>query len=334
MLRIICVFFALLAWMPRVWSVTYHECATQGFSNVVSPYRHYQPKFDGTHHIDLYLPNTSAPKGLIVYLHGGGWKGTNVDFNCHWALDWVGNVIPSGNAVWALNRLPEGYAIASIEYSEATEIPPTWGGKSDNIVRQVREIKYAIRWLKSQRTTYGLNTSKIILSGASAGGHLAALTALTEGERLYDPVVPAALANVNAKVNLVFAQSGIYNIGTYDSLVPGYKEQLIPTAFGCYQLTISSLRPCSTQTIQESSPVFHITADDPKVYLVHGALDTIVFPQQADDFARALCAAGKLSFNYRIPEQEHNLDPFLTDYSSLIGLALELQLNNQIQPNC
>jgi acetyl esterase/lipase len=334
MLRIMLIFIAFIACAPRVWSVTYDGCATQGFYNVVSPYQHFQPKFDGTHHIDLYLPNTSTPKGLIIYLHGGGWKGTNVDFTCHW-MNWFGNVVATGNAVWALNRLPEKFAIASIEYSEATEVPPTIGGRSDNIVRQVKEIKYAIRWLKSQKSTYNLNTSKIILAGASAGGHLAALTALTEGEPLYDPVVPKELRDFTARVNLVFAQSGIYNIGTYDSPEQFWRDQLIPNAFGCYQIPANSWRPCSTQTIRDSSPVFHITPDDPKVYLVHGAQDTIVMPQQADDFARALCAAGKLAYNYRIEGFAHNLDPPLTDHP-FIGEILRVLLEspNQIPPNC
>jgi len=313
-------------WAPQARAVTEAECASQGLASVVAPYQHSQPQYDGTHRIDLYLPNTTTPAPLIIYLHGGGWKGTNWRLQCD-------------TGVWALNRLPEGFAIASIEYSEYVEPPPTLGGTADNVIRQVREIKYAIRWLKSKKSTYKLDTSKVIIAGGSAGGHLAALTALTEGESLYSPTVPASLAGVNSAVQFVFAYAGIYNIETYtDPFAETIYGPLIPKVFGCWRPSISSWRPCSTQTMQRASPINHISANDPKIYLTHGDQDPIVPPQQSAEFAKALCKAGKLSsYNLAVSGggtvYAHNLEPALAG-NPFLGIALNLGLNNEIVPNC
>jgi len=198
----------------------------------------------------------------------------------------------------------------------------------------VREIKYAIRWLKSKQSTYRLNASKVIITGGSAGGHLSALTALTEGENLYNPTVPASLAGFNSSVQFVFAYAGVYNIATFDSVL----TDLVPKVFGCWRPSINSWRPCSTQTLQQASPINHISANDPKIYLTHGDLDTIAPPQQSDEFSRALCAAGKLSYYNRtvsdaVTKYQHNLEPFLAG-NPYLGIILNAGLSNTITPNC
>jgi acetyl esterase/lipase len=335
MRRIISFVYGLLIlmlaslWTSSAQAVTEAECAAAGFGNVVAPYRHSQPLYDGTHHIDLYLPNTTSAAPLIVYLHGGGWGGSNWPFTCY--TDGYGS--PTGTGVWLLNRLSEGFAIASIEYTPATTVPPTAGGTADNVLRQVREIKYAIRWLKSKKTEYTLDAAKVVITGGSAGGHLAALTALTDGESLYNPSVPASLNGISSAVQFVFAYAGIYNIASYTDPL-----SKVPEVFGCWRPSINSWRPCSTQTLQQASPVNHITANDPKVYLLQGDLDTTVPPQQSNEFSSALCAANKLSY-YNLTVSgggavyQHNLEPALAG-NPFMGAILNAGLNNTITSNC
>jgi len=316
-------------WASFAQAVTEAECTAVGFGNVVAPYRHSQPLYDGAHHIDLYLPNNTTTAPLIVYLHGGGWGGSNWPFTCF--VDGWGS--PTGTGVWLLNRLSEGFAIASIEYTPATTVPATAGGTADNVLRQVREIKYAIRWLKSKKNEYGLNASKVVITGGSAGANLATLTALTEGEALYNPSVPTSLSGISSAVQFVFAYAGIYNIASYTD-----PWSLVPQVFGCWRPGISSWRPCSSQTLQQASPINHITANDPKVYLLHGDLDTLTPPQQADEFSSALCAANKLSYyNLTVSGSgavyEHNLEPALAG-NPFMGAVLNAGLNNTITSNC
>ncbi len=105
--------------------------------------------------MDLYLPQRGGKKlPVIVFLHGGGWFGgtrkTGPDFKRFFAQD--------------------GFAMAAIDY----RLTPSITFPSD-----AEDVKTAIRWLKANADTYGLDPNRIGLWGTSAGAHLAAIAALT-----------------------------------------------------------------------------------------------------------------------------------------------------------
>ncbi len=104
--------------------------------------------------LDLYLPQDAArPLPVIVWLHGGGW------------LHGDRRLAPDLSRYFAAS----GFAMASIEYRLSNEaIFPA----------QVHDVKAAIRWLRTHAAQYGLDGARIGLWGSSAGGHLAAVTAL------------------------------------------------------------------------------------------------------------------------------------------------------------
>ena len=104
--------------------------------------------------LDLYLPKDAGrPLPVIVFLHGGGWRGgtrtTGPDFRRFFAQD--------------------GFAMASIEYRLTPSV---------TFPSNVEDVKTAVRWLRANAATHGLNADRICLWGTSAGGHLAAVAAL------------------------------------------------------------------------------------------------------------------------------------------------------------
>lgn len=105
--------------------------------------------------LDLYLPVTPIrrPAPVIVFLHGGGWSGgtrtTGPDFTRYFAQD--------------------GFAMASIEYRLTPSV--TFPGN-------VEDVRTAVRWLRANAATHGLDPERICLWGTSAGGHLAAVAGL------------------------------------------------------------------------------------------------------------------------------------------------------------
>jgi len=105
--------------------------------------------------LDLYLPPQPlrTPTPVIVFLHGGGWSGgtrtTGPDFRRYFARD--------------------GLAMASLEYRLTPSI---------TFPSNVEDVRTAVRWLKANAATHGLDPDRICLWGTSAGGHLAAVAAL------------------------------------------------------------------------------------------------------------------------------------------------------------
>jgi acetyl esterase/lipase len=112
----------------------------------------------------------------------------------------------------------------------------------------VKDAKSAIRYLKSNSDELGINPEKIVASGGSAGGHLAACTAVIKGvnedtDDLSISSVPFALVLFNPVV---------------DTGKRGYgQEKLAGREF-------------------EVSPVHHITKGVPLTLIMHGKSDTTV----------------------------------------------------------
>ena len=102
--------------------------------------------------LDLYLPEKPEGSPLVVWVHGGGWKGGSKQ-KCF--LKWLANF---------------GYTVASINYRlvDVAKWPA-----------QLHDCKAAIRWLRANAKTYGYNPDCVIAAGSSAGGHLVALLGTT-----------------------------------------------------------------------------------------------------------------------------------------------------------
>src|SRR5215218_2624733 len=112
---------------------------------------------DTAQRMDVYLPanrNTTETK-LLVMIHGGAWTtGDKVDFN---------EYLPVFK-----ERLP-GYALFNINYRLASL--PT----ANLFPTQENDVKAAFAFILSKAAEYSFNKDKLVVLGASAGGHLALL---------------------------------------------------------------------------------------------------------------------------------------------------------------
>ena len=133
--------------------------------------------------VDIYTPSgPAARRPLVLFIHGGGWNS--------------GHTRHSGalaNFPQALAMLAsEGFVVASLEYRLTNEAA---------FPAQLQDARAAIRFLKANAAKYGIDPSRTGVWGGSAGGHLAALAALTCGENRFDPApAPAGSECVQAAV--------------------------------------------------------------------------------------------------------------------------------------
>ena len=107
--------------------------------------------------LDLHRPAArSAPLPAIVCFHGGGWsKGER------------GNLTLLAQALAA-----RGFVVVTISYRLSGEA---------KFPAALHDAKAAVRWLRAQAATYGIDPAAIGVTGRSAGGHLAALLATSGG---------------------------------------------------------------------------------------------------------------------------------------------------------
>jgi acetyl esterase/lipase len=137
---------------------------------------------------------------------------------------------------------------------------------------QLRDVQQALRWMRSPAgAAHGIDASRIGTFGYSAGGHLAALL----GGTADDPRWSDAALGVKAVV------AG----GTPADLPVFCHGKLVPAFIG---------KPCTEapQSYRDASPIAHVSAGDPPVFIYHAGLDQLVPFDQALAYKAALDAAG------------------------------------------
>ncbi len=146
----------------------------------------------------------------------------------------------------AIKLAKRGYAVLNVTY----RLAPQWIYPAP-----VDDLREAVKWMRAHAAELGVDPARIATFGYSAGGHLAALTGFSAGGE--DLRIRAIVAG-GAPSDLTFYPGG--------KLVPqflGGTRNEIPTRF------------------REASPVNHVTADSPPVFLYHATADRLVGPEHA-----------------------------------------------------
>ena len=105
--------------------------------------------------LDLYIPYNAAPGPTILYIHGGGWQtGTKEQY-----------------VLWYLPYLQLGFRVAAVQYRLSGAAPAP---------AAIEDCRCALRWVAQHGPRFGIDPQRIVISGGSAGGHLALLTAMLD----------------------------------------------------------------------------------------------------------------------------------------------------------
>ncbi len=208
---------------------------------------------------DLYLPTTVAPGQrfpAVVIVHGGGWTGGDKS---------AGREINIGTTLAA-----NGYVGFSINYALAKN-GPVWP-------QNLHDCKTAVRWLRKNAERLNIDPDHIGAIGGSAGGHLAAILAVTGSESGLDPSGPYGeySCRVQAAVDL-------YGPADLTTLFLGGNPDLtmLPAAL--------AEKP---ELYKLASLATHVDKNDPPILIIHGADDKTVLVEQSQHFAEALKKAG------------------------------------------
>jgi len=188
----------------------------------------------------------------------------------------------------------EGFVTVSVEYRLAGDaIFPA----------PVEDIAAAVDWLRGASDSLGVDPSRIALLGGSAGAHLAALVALGAGEHEGqggDEVRPwgAISAPVEALIalaipaDLIAMSDWAQEQGRFDVLLAGMQF-----------LGVTDLE--DTELARRASPITHVTSDDPRVFLLHGAADDLVPVAQSEALRDRLLEVGGGPVMETVPEAPH-----------------------------
>lgn len=192
--------------------------------------------------LDLYLPDKKKDAPLMVWIHGGAWRRGSK------------NSMPLGALV------EEGWAIASVEYRLSPVAP---------FPAQIHDIKAAIRWLRAHSDKYGYASKRVAIAGASAGGHLVALTGISNGHKQLEGTLGKHL-DQSSDVQVIIDFYGASNLQTilHQSTPHGLSVR-VPAL----ELLLGDHPDKKPEVAKLASPVTHVDANDPPLLLLHGDQD-------------------------------------------------------------
>jgi acetyl esterase/lipase len=205
--------------------------------------------------LDVFLPSGKGPHPVAIIIHGGCWRD-----------------LPAAGREQlrpiAAELAKQGIAVWSIGYRRADENGGGYPGTFQDVATAIDE-------LRSQAALYDLDTSRTVVIGHSAGGHLALWASVRDRLPAHSP-----LRSTDAFVpGGVISLAGIADLKAFGRFVPllcgpGIIERLAPER-------------ASTDPYADISPA-QLPPPRGRVVMVSGILDRLVPPYVADDYARLM----------------------------------------------
>lgn len=228
---------------------------------------------DPAHLADRYRRRGhEGPAPVLLQVHGGGWTGGR--------RGWQGRPL--------VHRMAgEGWVVFDLEYrlSPRATFPD-----------QLIDVKRAIAWVRRHAAEHGADPSFVAVAGGSAGGHLAALAALTGNDPAYQPGFEAADTTVQACLPVY----GVHDLLTAEGRPkwPYLATHVVKTAPGA-----------DAETWRRGSPARCARADRPPFLVAHGGADSLVRPEESRLLVAALRAAGGPAVGHaELPGATHGFD--------------------------
>jgi acetyl esterase/lipase len=227
--------------------------------------------------LDVYR-HRSRPANCptLLQIHGGAWV--------------VGSKNEQGLPLM-LHLAARGWVCVSVDYrlSPHATFP-------DHLI----DLKRAIRWIAEHGREYGANPDFLVVTGGSAGGHLAALVALTANDPEYQP----GFEHVDTSVEGCVAFYGVYDFTDRFGIWPtrGLQELL-------ERRVMKASFAEAPEAYAKASPMTRVHADAPPFFVIHGDRDTLVPVAEARQFRDTLRRTAQAPVVYaEMPGAQHAFD--------------------------
>lgn len=192
-----------------------------------------------------YWKSSTELHPTLVYIHGGGWLGGSKE-----------QIVP-----FIIPYLERGWNVVTVEYRKGEASAP----------QAVDDVMQALLWVADHSAEYNIDNQRIVISGESAGGHLALISGMLNCIPGSSPFYSGNKLKIKAIVNW-FGITDIAGVDTY------YRDK--GEAANYAALWVGA--PERMATISDTySPMKRITAGIPPIITIHGTDDSVVPYTQA-----------------------------------------------------
>ncbi len=242
--------------------------------------------------MDIFTPAGEKNGLAIVDVISGAWDSSR------------GKIRDHQRAQFFQTLCSHGYTVFAIRPGSVSKF---------TIPEMIDHLQQGIVWVKQHADQYRIDSRRIGLTGASAGGHLASLLAV---KNFCSTVSPGEETASVAAVGVFFPPTDLLQFGTQDASSGAVTSIARRVAFpqGAGDLSDEQIR----QALIAISPARLVTKDAPPFLLIHGTADEVVPLEQSEKLQRALREAG---VSAELILKEGGGHPWLTIHEEVALLA-------------
>src|SRR5438094_10329826 len=227
--------------------------------------------------LDVYAQRTQTSALVVIYSHGGGWVRGSKD----------------GSVRSALPYLAMGYSVVNVEYRLAdVSLAPA----------AIEDCRCALRWVVGHAKDYNFDVGRIVIAGASAGGHLALTTGMIPTSAGFDRICQE---QGEPRIAAIVDFFGIADVA---DLLDGPNKKPFPESWP-YTVQWLGNQPNRTEVAKAASPLSYVRAGMPPTISIHGDADPLVPYQHSVRLQEALQKTGIAHELVTIPGGGHGNFP-------------------------
>jgi acetyl esterase/lipase len=183
---------------------------------------------------DVYKPKQQANGTGILFIVSGGWYS-------RWRP-------PEQSIDWFRPMLDKGFTVFAVRHGSSPKYV---------IPEIIEDVRRSVRFIRLRARDFGIDSGRLGVAGASAGGHLALMlgTASDNG----DPNAKDEVLRVTDRVAAVVAYFPPTDLRAWVNKVPDYPALNF-----------------EEEKAADCSPLLHVSEDDPPTLLIHGDNDELV----------------------------------------------------------
>jgi acetyl esterase/lipase len=243
--------------------------------------------------LDVYRHRDRPPNApLLLQVHGGGWV--------------IGEKDTQGVPLMQ-HMAARGWVCVAMNY----RLSPR-----DRFPAHLVDVKRALAWARAHAGELGADPSFVAVTGGSAGGHLAALMAVTPNDPEYQPGFEDADTSVQAAV----PHYGVYDFAAQDGAPAAVRRR--DGYLNRYVMQAEA--DAAADAYARASPLLRVSPDAPPFLVVHGAHDTLVPVTEARAFVERLLRTSRQPVAYaELPGTQHAFDVFPSIRSAHVVRGVE-----------
>jgi acetyl esterase/lipase len=221
--------------------------------------------------LDVYQRrDTTGPQPTVMFIHGGGWVQGTKESSVMSVVAW----------------LEMGWNVVNVEYrlSHVALAPAA-----------VEDCLCALRWVAQHAKDYNFDLTHLVITGESAGGHLALTTGMIPASAGFDRQCPGASFTNGGGPDLPKPAAIVnwYGIADLNDMLDGPNKR-------AYTIEWFGSLPNREDLAKRLSPLTYVRRDVPPILTIHGDADPIVPYSNATRLRDALTTAG-------VPNQLHTV---------------------------